>query len=1108
MLGQQNYVGQSVLATGTWYKLGLPETGVYKLSYSDLNSMGINVSEINPRNIRIFHNGGGVLPELNSEARHDDLQEIPIFVSGEADGRFDQDDYVLFYGRGPVTWKYDAAVNKIYEHQQNAYDDYAYAFITTSLGEGKRIETETGLSVAADEIVNQFLDRQVHEKDEYNLINMGRTYYGDLMDGTSEKSFTFNFPHRVASRPCRIVTSLAGRCFNTGRFLVSVNGTQVANYTVTKTTANGEAYANKAGGDVTTNVTGDDVKLSLRFSAVDNSSVTGYVDYLAVNAWRMLSFVGPQMAFRNPEASNINKVYEYRLSEAATNVQVWNVSNPINPYVVQGAMNGSTFSFKVRGNEANEFVAFNGTSFLSVKDFGTVANQNLHGVRDIDFLIIAHPDFLSQAERLKNIHAVQDPDVTCFITTPQNIYNEFACGAVDVSAIRDFCRMLYLDSQRPLKQLLLFGDASFDYKNRGDKTVCFVPAYETVASINTHTCYVTDDFFGAFGDNEGGLSSSLADVGIGRFPVSTAEQAAQMVDKVERYLELNSATMSPWRNVATFVTDDQRSFVTNSEQFVSMLSAGDGKNLVFDKIYLDAYEQIATPNGEMAPAVNEAINKRMEKGTLVMNYMGHGGEVQLSDERILQRKDVDSWRNAPMYPLMITGTCEFSRYDDHTRTSLGEYAFLNQYGGMIAMFTTSRVTYGPDNFDFVKGIYNHLFRMENGEYPCLGDVYRQAKTIGNLDEKRYVFFGDPLLRIAYPKWSVETVSVNGNSAGVLDTVSALQPVRIEGVVRDLSGQVATDFNGLVYVTMYDKEAQLTTANSDGQGAVPFTLRNSVIFNGQTTVENGRFTVDFIIPRDIAYSYGKGMISYYATNYEVDANGKFEDFIIGGFYDDAEEDDTPPAIRLYIDDEYFVSGGLTGENPLLLAYVEDGSGINTTGAGIGHDIVATLTGADNVSYILNDYFVSEPNRPGKGVIAYKMLDLPEGNYTLTLKVWDIYNNSNTATIDFTVVNSGTMKIDNVFNKPNPVTDCTYFTFDHNQIGNKMDVQIDIYDIMGRLVARLSRTVMGASTREEPITWDGNASNGSRLSNGVYIYRIIATNDKGETSVVSSKLILCK
>ena len=1127
MKSKPTYATRSAMASGEWYKIGLAETGIYKLTASDLTELGINVSQLDPRQIRIYHNGGGVLPELNATARPDDLVEVPIYVAGESDGRFDNNDYILFYGRGPVCWKLDTE-RMAYTHIQNAYDDYAYAFVVVGLGQGKRISYADQPTGSANEIVNQFLDYQVHEKDLYNVFRVGRTYYGDKMEYTSTQSFDFTFPNVITSLPCTVKTALAGRNFQAASFAVLVNNVQQALYPIQTTSSSTEMpYGYDVGGWVNCHPNGETVRVTLKHNS-HGSTVTseGFVDYILVNAWRSLKMTGDQMRFRNPEAYVLNKTYEYRLTGATQQTQVWDVRKHMQHSIVKGQLSGSTLSFKMVGNRDNEFVACNGNSYHSATAFGKVDNQNLHGVRDVDFVILTYPDFMEQAERLKAIHNRIDPDLNVYVTTPEKIYNEFSCGAKDVSAIRDFCRMLYLDSTpgRTIKYLLLLGDCSYDYKNR-DGVVDFVPSYESVASLAMKYTYVTDDYFGFMDELEGNIDGSLADIGVGRFPVQTVEQAAQMVDKIERYIVKDETTMQPWRNTITFFTDDESGFVNSAETLVAKLKDVGGEAAVVDKIYLDAYQQISAPGGEIAPDVNAAINSRMEKGTLVLHYVGHGGEVQLSEEKILQRKDVDSWRNGPMYPLMITGTCEFSRFDDHLRTSLGEYSFLNQYGGMIAMFTTSRVTYGHHNLAFGEGVYDNLFRYYGGEHYRLGDVYRMAKTSGGLEEKRYVFFGDPALRLAYPKWKVETLSINGKYPGYdldslaindstwmtypvyHDTISALQPIEIEGVVKDLDGNVATGFNGVVSVIVYDKEAELSTYGT-ACGVIDFKLRNSMIFNGKAEAVNGRFKINFIVPRDISYRFGQGLINYYATDYDIDANGSCDAFIIGGFYDEATEDLEGPEVKLFIDDTLFVNGGLTGQNPLLLAFIEDESGIHTTGAGIGHDIMATLTGPSKNAYCLNDYFVAELDHPGKGTITYKLQNLADGDYTLTLKVWDIYNNSGTATVSFTVVNNSGMVIENAFNAPNPVTDETHFVFDHNQVGNNVKVDIYIYDIMGRWVTTLSETVSGTSARISPIRWNGRGANGADLRNGIYVYRIVATNDNGETATLVSKLVLSK
>ena len=1092
------HASDSMLSSGRWYKVGIEETGIHKLTYSDLNALGIDVDRINPRNLRLFHNGGGLLNEVNSQARFDDLMEIPVVVVGESDGSFDRDDYVLFYARGPVTWRY-SRLKGGFTHLPNAYDYYSYVFITVDKGEGLRLQnavapTDAGVSIS------EFLDHQVYDEDRYNIIHGGRTYYGDIIEGNGTLNKEFSFPNLKSDHEAIVSVNLAGRNFQPAHFQLLVNDVFLKAYSIKTTSAgSNNAFAYEASGTENCSVSGNTIKVTLTHNGVSGTTSIGYVDYIEVNAWRSLAFTDHEMLFRNPNAAEAGRTYNYQLSGASSSLQVWDVTDSIRPVKVNGQLSGSVYSFKVNGSPKNEFIAFDGSSYHSPVIIGEVANQNLHADRGYDYLMVVYPDFLEAAERLKAIHAVYDPDLNIKIATPEQIYNEFSCGAVDVSAIRDYCRMLYNDP-RPLRYLLLLGDASYDYKNRSGQ-VNFVPTYEQVRACDIRSTYVTDDYYSFMDDDEGSLFGSVPDIGVGRFPVSTAEEAEQMVDKVENYLAKDESTMQPWRNVITFLCDDAENnqFFNHSERFASQIKTTGGERMVVDKIYLDAYNQENTPSGQVAPEVNAALNNRIDKGTLVLNYVGHGGEVQLTTERILQRKDVNSWRNGPKYPLMITGTCEFSRYDDHERTSLGEFAFLSQYGGMVAMFTTSRVTVGMNNRDFISAVYDHLFEVVDGQHYRLGDVFRMAKPQGREFERAYVFFGDPALRLPLPKWTVETTRIP-------DTIKALQPVTIEGAVKDLNGNVASSFNGEVYVSVYDKETTFTTQGDEGVAPQEFNLRHSILFNGKTEVVNGRFSINFIVPRDISYRYGEGMVSYYATDYQEDASGLYEDFTIGGFYENAVLDEESPEVQLYIDDERFVSGGITGDSPTLIAYVEDASGINTTGAGIGHDIVATLTGPTNTSYVLNDYFVADMGYQGKGKVVYRMQDLQEGDYILNLKVWDIYNNSGTASIAFRVVNSEMMVLEDPICAPNPFTDETYISFGHNQIGNNMDVQIRVFDMMGRLVAVLNEQIAGTSARTNPIRWDGCSNYGSKLPAGMYVYTIIAVNDENETATLTSKLII--
>ncbi len=1090
----------SVLASGKWYKMSLTSTGMYKISRSELESMGVPVSSINPKNIKLYHNGGGILPVVNRDERHDDLVEIPIYVSGENDGSFDNNDYIIFYARGPVTWK---NVNGIYEKVTNPYSDYSYVFLTTDLGEGKRVENAETVSGNADAVVDSFLDYQIVEKDEYNLNNMGATWYFDKFDAVLSRSYSFNFPNLIKDRKCNLYAEAASRNYSRSDFIFQSGGTTI--YKLASTTNAGSSlYANMIStGDVKFNSDKDNIKIDLSYSRTNSSSV-GWLDYISINAWRELKFVSNVMLFRNPECSDNEKVYRYEIRGAGNAMQVWDVTEPTEPKKLQLQYSSNVASFNVKGSPENEFVAFDGTAYKTVKFVSKVSNQNLHSKYDFDYLIITHPDFYSQSQRLKEIHSRID-DLEIEIVTPQQIYNEFSCGAQDITAIRDYIRMLYKKSDKRLRYVLLFGDASYDYRNKSGN-VCFVPTYESDISCSS-ACVVTDDYFACLDDDEGIMNNTSAvDVAVGRMPVATQEDASAMLDKIEQYIGMTAESVGPWRKTITFVADDNDTYyMSNAERLEQVIRGNGGENVDIDKIYLDSYPQMATSSGQRAPECNAAITNRVELGTAVINYIGHAGEVGWADERILTNENIFSWRNSPKLHLMITASCEFSRFDDHTRTSAGEYVFLNHHGGAIAMMTTARVTFADGNIKFMELLYKHLFDMEGGEFITMGDVFVYAKQATNTSSIVYVYLGDPALRLNYPKNTIEITSINEHDVAQPDTLKALQTINIKGVVNDPSGTHLTDFNGLLSVNVYDKDVTYKTYGNE-TNVFTYKLRNSMIFTGKAQVVNGTFSADITLPKDINYSYGKGLISLYANSETTDACGSYSNIIVGGLNENVDSDDVGPEIKLFIDDDRFVEGSITNENPLLLVYLKDNNGINTSGAGIGHDITATLSGATNKTYTLNQFYSAPISNDDFGTLSYKLYDLNEGEHLLTLRACDIYNNSNTATIRFDVVKSKIINIENVTNYPNPMDDNTNFVFDHNQKDNEFDVEIRIYDVMGQLVRTIKEHCYGTTARSNPIRWDGRSDGGATLSAGIYIYNVTIKKSQKEETSGYSKLII--
>ncbi len=1103
---KRQFVSRSVLATGNWFKIRLSKTGIYKLTYEDLKGMGFPVDG-NPANIALYGNGGGLLPEKNDAPRPAGLTENPIEVVDGGDGSFDPGDYILFYGVGPVVWSYDAATGT-FHHQNNYYDNYAYYFLTKGTQPGLRIQADS-VSGNADVQVSSFTDYAFHELDERNLGNTGRTWYGEVYDFTTDYTFDFNFPHIIKNRKAWLHAVFASHAPSSNRFLIYTNGQlqKTLNMPIT-----GSYYDVGKGGSTQFDFTPQADKISVRTVYQRNSpSAVGYLDYIELNVQRELIFDKGQMAFRNIFASG--KVARYRM-QSPGKVEIWDVSHPLAPRKVRLQQVSGGVAFLAPISPYKAFVAFDGTGFYAPEFVGKVENQNLHAVKNIDFLIVAYPDFLDQAQRLADFHREKD-GMKVYVTTPRKIYNEFSSGAQDITAIRDFVKHIY-DGSSPgeeLRYLLLFGDASFDYKNRIPDNTNFVPCWEAIPSLNTISSVASDDYYGYLDDGEGTGYSDRVDIGIGRFPVDTPEEAKEAVDKTIRYDTDTPKTMGPWRNRLTFVADDgdYNRHLNDAETLSRYLNAN-YPVYGLNKLYLDAFPQVSTPSGQRAPALNEAINASIDGGTLIFNYSGHGGDVGLGHERFMTIADINSWNNKNKLTVFITATCEFTRYDNPERVSAGELVFLNPNGGAVALFTTTRATYASANLALNMAIFKHnMFEKTDGNYPCFGDVIRHSKVLGGNNDKKFVLIGDPALKLAYPKDHVKTTFINAKAVveGKPDTLRALSKVRIQGEVTDENGQKMKSYNGIIFSTVFDKKSAITTLGTDPDSRVTtFYVWNSILFKGEAAVRNGDFDFSFVVPKDIAYKFGKGRISYYFDNGTSDGHGYNENIVVGGYDNHALPDTTGPDIRLFMNDTTFAPGDVTHADPVLFARLSDQSGINTTGSGIGHDIVATLDDDPAQSYNLNAYYVADEGDFTKGTVRFQLKGLSSGRHVIRLKAWDLYNNSSVAELPFVVEPASQLVIDNLLNIPNPVTDATDFVFEHNQAGKLLKVRIDIYKLDGQRVKTLREEITPGGFSSGRIHWNCTTDTGKKLGRGIYIYQAEVTAPDGQMKVLRNKLVFIK
>ncbi len=1087
-----NRAYNSVLSSGNWYKFSVDTTGVFKISRSFLQSLGMDVNNVNPKNIKIYGNGGAMLPQLNSDFRYDDLEENAIFVSGEDDGNFDNNDYILFYAKGPHKWNPVPTANTA-QHQFNIYSEEAFYFVTVSGDVGKRIQDDTPIVGTPSQQITNYNDYTFHEKDEVNILFVGQQWFGEDFSYEETQTFTIPFENIDSSQDISIRVRGVADSYSTSSMSFTVNGQEIVNLNFPARTLGSLIHAFAREGTGTIPMTGDAVSVVVTYNNNGNPSAKSFLDFIEVVGKKKLINTDLQFGFRSFDVANATGISQYQIQNAT---EVWDVTNYTNPIRVTNQVGTGDFEFNANAGILKEYVSLNDANYYEPNSIQNrvVSNQNLHALEDIDYVIVTRDYLMGEVERLADFH--RQRGLTVEVVDINQIYNEFSSGSPDLTAIRDFAKYLYDNATTPdkrIKYLCLFGDASYDYKDRITGNNNIVPVFLAFESFNLATSYMTDDYYGMMDPNEGLLSSTdKQDVATGRIPITTTLQASQAIDKIINYNGANS--FGDWRNLVTVVADDldvsTEAILQSSMERIAD-SINDRKPLLnVKKIYADAYVQETTAGGERYPDVYDEIERTLERGTLLLNYFGHGGEDGWASERILDIPLVSALNNYNEIPLIITITCEFSRFDNPLRLSGGEFLVWNESGGSISLITTTREIYINVGRVFNERLMKVLLKFDDNDL-TISEGLMEIKNQFSTSQRLFIYYlGDPAMELAVPKADIKLTRMNGvDITQSIDTIKALSHVTFDGIVTTPTGELLTDYNGELSTIVFDKPLNKTTLNNDNHGIyMEFDALESKIFRGLASVENGQFTFDFIAPRDLRIAYGEGKISFYSDDNVVDKAGYNFDIIIGGINENAPEDNQGPQIQLYMNDETFVDGGNTNASPFLLAVLEDENGINTSITAVDHDIVAVLDDDAGNPYILNDFYQTELNDYTKGSAKFPFRNLKAGLHTVELCAWDTYNNVSCATLTFVVVNDSEMVLDNVLNYPNPFVNYTEFWFNHNKPNESLEVQVQIFTVSGKLVKTINETVQSTGNLSRSVTWDGLDDFGDKIGKGVYVYKL--------------------
>lgn len=1106
------------LSEGQWHKMGITQQGVYKLSQQFLQEEGIINATTNPQHIRIFGQGGGMLPQANSASRPDGLQENAIFVAGQADGTFDAQDFVLFYAQGPDRVEYNTHTQS-FDYEKNIYSDTVWYFISVADEKGLRIATKENLPLSQP-VINEYTAYAALEEDQVSLLKSGRNWLGDQFGYVKSKDYPLPLRHILPNSTLSIRAAFVGASTATSNFKVFVNEVLAHQQELAPIRdPNRNRYAEKGTretkeSEISTSGFDQHEQLNIRLEYEGSSSAGGaYLDYIFTTVRARLRYEGTPLFFRAPESMQY-PLARFELKGAKQGLEIWDISKPQQASRQAYTLSDQGLHFGGASNKLREFVAFDPKEAPTPVKVKKVARQNLRADLSPELVILTHVSLLSEAERLAAFRRQHDGLKVKVVSTEQ-VYNEFSSGAQDISAIRDYMRHLYTKGGK-LRYLLLFGRGYYDFKNRTDRAYNLLPVYQSFNSTHPVISYASDDYYGFLEEEEGSWEENdegnhSLDIGIGRLPVISLSEARAVVDKLIRY-QASPEALGSWRNKLLFVADDGDNNVhhQDSERLANIVhEKWPAANI--NKIFLGAYPQEKVANGARAPKVIEAINEAIERGALLINYTGHGSQNVLTSELVITKAIIDKWENFNQLPLVITATCEFGQHDDSERSG-AEHMLLNPDGGAIGLFTAARPVYSHTNFEINSAFYEFAFNRESkGSRQRLGDIIRQTKNRGiprtGVINRNFILLGDPSMRMSHPEKDINISKLQYEADGSdADTLGAYARVKATGSIVDGHGKIDASFNGMLEAVVYEKPAAYETIDP-ASPLMQFTIQNTLIFRGQASVEDGHFSFGFVVPKSIRYTLGKGKISLYAvdTTSHTDAGGEFNDFYIGGGSEAALADQSPPKIQIYLNDSSFRSGQMVGSKSMLLVDFQDESGINITDTGIREGVVATLD--DQTSFLLNDYYIAAPDDYTKGHIQYPLQSLAAGAHTLTITARDAYNNIGQSKIHFVVGEGNTFEIYSLRNYPNPFRDRTRIVAEHSRAGEDLDVGLWIYNLEGRILHQEQHTILQSLRQVELPEWDGMAA-GKKLPPGVYLFKIMlrSLTDSSTTERIEKLVIL--
>lgn len=1107
---------ESQLAVGQWYRIPITEEGIYKITYTDLRNAGINPSDIDPRTIKIFNNGGGQLPDDIREPRVQGLIENAIYVHGQEDGKFDQEDYILFYGKGTSGWSYDPA-NKEFSHYIHDYSDVNYYFLTFGGTQGKRIRIVQSLNFPSPFKPEHTIGLYFRDDSKINLTESGRDWFMASVEaraGFNMVSFVTKLEELINGKPIVYKVQVASRSAGRNWFVVREGDDELGRIELGTVILGGissllDFYAVKSGPRkfIYNGILRDSRSVLRFYFNWVGEAVAGYIDWFEIIYPRSFRAINDYIAFFSYDTSAI---VEYKIFGFSSNdIKLFDVTDFADVKLITGTANAGEFVFQIaqRSGEIMRFIGVGSNGYKKVSRIERIKNTNLRGeLEGADWIVITHPDFLPQARRLAE-HRYRKDSLKTLVVDINDIYNEFSCGILDPVAIRDFLKYAFDRWVKKPFYVLLFGDGDYDYRNVEVKDKNWIPPYESKEGLQQILTYTSDDFYVLL------TPDIYIDMSIGRITVQTQEEAEIVVNKIIEYE--HNTDFGLWRSTVLFVADDGLTSGGATDGVIHTFQSETLANYYTPdfidkrKLYLVAYPTVYTSVGRRKPEASKALVDFINRGVAIVNWIGHGNPYVWAHERVFEiGYTIQNLRNINRLPFIIAATCDFGRFDNPKSQSSTEVLLTLKNAGSVGVLSSTRLVYSSDNAAFNYKFFSELFNG-NDDYKTsrVGDaVFRTKQYYASLNDRKFLLFADPALRLIIPRYSTSVDTINGSSTNQVIRLKALGKASFSGrTLKNNAESLIT--NGKLELVVFDAQKKVSLTDEIGF-RFDFVEQGNLLFKGTYSVKNGRFNGEFILPKDIAFSNERAKVLAYFYTGQIDGVGSMTNVVINDIDSVAFVDLKGPEISIYLNNPSFKPGDFVAEESTLFVEIFDESGINISTSSIGRRIEAFLDD-DQVGIDLSEYYRSKLDDYRYGEVVYKLPKLSLGKHKIKVKARDIFNNSSVREVEFNVAESDEIKIYNVFNYPNPLVDKTYFTFQKVTLVDDVpvDVEIKIYTISGKLINRIERH--GLTGSFIAIEWDGRDIDGDQVANGLYIYKItVRTSDGLRKAESFGRLVVMK